>query len=103
MRHDIRERDREQEEGGDEQSREHVQRPPRVPPGEIAGPPTGSPQRDRADAQEQEAGGDRQQPRVVVTGKTDVLGVVRGFGSADHTQDTEDERERRAEPGRIRG
>ena len=59
-----------------------------------------SPERDEADADEEQAGGNHQQPRVVVSRRAVLTRVVAGLAEAHHRHEEPDpDRQRRASAG----
>ena len=96
MRHDVRDREREQDHVREDEGAGEEQEPAEVPPPTpVVGSPR-SPQRDSAEADEQQTGRDREQPREVVAGRTDFLRVVDCLRSGQDAEEAGQERDRRA-------
>ena len=99
VRDDVGDGDRHDDGEDREQRRRNEDQPARVPPPEAVVRPPRSPQSHGAEADQHEAGGDREETGVVVAGRPYRPRVVNGFRSGEDAEEPCDERDRRACPG----
>ena len=90
--------EREDDHHRDEQTRDAEQRPAHVAAWHPLVEAPGSPQRDYAHPEQDQAGGDGEQPGVVVARGADLAGVVPGLGGGPQAEHAEQERHHGAPP-----
>jgi hypothetical protein len=96
MRDDVGDRQRQQDDIRDDERRGGDQSTPPVPPPQAVVAASRTPERRGADAQQYEPGDHREQAGVVVAGRPDLCGVVRGLGADEQTEEPREQRCRTA-------
>jgi hypothetical protein len=108
VRVEVARAQRRDDEQGDDGARGAEQRPAQVAARVAVVPAAGPPERHRAEPEQREPGGDREQPGVVVARRADLDRVAHGLDAGDDAEHAGDQRERaqaaaaqaRVRPGR---